>query len=78
MTDVRLAHQSSSLLTSTERVAISAALDHFLSQRIEEGRAQLATVRPELYDALYTAGLRLGVESSTLAQASRRLPQHRR
>jgi hypothetical protein len=49
-----------------DRQAIGLALGYFLSNRVEEGRTALSTLRPEILESLYTAGLRLGIEAQSL------------
>jgi hypothetical protein len=50
-----------------ESAALGMALNHFLFDRIEEGKAELLKVRSESLERVYTAGLRLGIEAHYLA-----------
>ena len=52
--------------TPEESTALGTALNHFLFDRIEEGKAELLKVRTESLERVYTAGLRLGIEAHTL------------
>ena len=49
-----------------ESAALGTALNHFLFDRIEEGKAELLKVRTESLERVYTAGLRLGIEAHAL------------
>jgi hypothetical protein len=55
-------------IEADDRQAIGLALGYFLSNRIEEGRAALAGLRPDVLESLYTAGLRLGIEAQALVR----------
>jgi hypothetical protein len=50
-----------------ESAALGAALNHFMFDRIEEGKAALLKVRTASLERVYTAGLRLGIEAHALA-----------
>jgi len=50
-----------------ESAALGVALNHFMFDRIEEGKAVLLKVRIASLDRVYTAGLRLGIEAHALA-----------
>ncbi len=52
--------------TSEESTILGAALNHFLFDRIEEGKAELLKVRTKSLERVYTAGLRLGIEAHAL------------
>jgi hypothetical protein len=53
--------------SADESTALGAALNYFLSDRIEEGKAELLKVRTASLERVYTAGLRLGIEAHALA-----------
>ena len=50
-----------------ESAALGVALNHFMFDRIEEGKAVLLKVRTASLERVYTAGLRLGIEAHALA-----------
>ncbi len=54
-----------------ECAVLGAALNHFLFDRIEEGKAELLKVRTASLERVYTAGLRLGIEAHALANQRR-------
>lgn len=49
---------------------IAIALGHFVSDRIDAGRAMLSNLRPEILERLYTAGIRLGIEAHELTRST--------
>ena len=56
-----------------ESTALGTALNHFLFDRVEEGKAELMKVRTASLERVYTAGLRLGIEAH--AQVNQRKGQ---
>jgi hypothetical protein len=63
--------EDSSYPNPEESAALGTALNHFLFDRIEEGKAELLRVRTASLDRVYTAGLRLGIEAHALANQRR-------
>lgn len=60
----------SSHLSPEECAVLGTALNYFLFDRIEEGKAELIKVRSKSLERVYTAGLRLGIEAHALVARS--------